>query len=1368
MTKVIAAKKVKALTFAPKQHHMHKLALSLLFALATAAIFAQQRPVPPHFDADAPAWAKMLLEESPNVRNIQAAYKAYHDERPFQKTRYTQFYKRWMQWARPFAQADGTLLFPTVADLDKDEQQRLKLRNLEIRKLRNERAAPPISQFPNFPISTWSFNGPKVHYFPDASAQSVDHTNIYAFDIYAANPNILYAGGEAGGVWKTTNKGLNWTLLTADVLHGAFGAVKINPQNPDMVYAGTGGKLIKTSDGGATWQTVYTEANFWAQEIYVHEATPDLVLVASEKGLLRSTDAGATWVKAWAANTWGVKPKPGDPNTVWAIRDNGNSSDFMISTDGGGSFMASNTGWWQPTGNREVTGAIIAPCPSNPTKIYAFLSGEGDGLGGYIGVFKSTDGGATWSNTHPTNSIGQPYSIPNHTNLMDANGVDWFWQGFYDQAIVVNPLNDNQLIAGGCSWFRSNDGGATWSGYGGYVGGTGITGDRHPDIQWTAAVGNELWIASDGGLVYSTNFGQSVEGRNNGISGAALWGFDSGWNEDILVGGRYHNGNMAYHESFPNGTYYAIGGAEAPTGYVNPGPERKIYHSDIGGDIIRPGFGNGLGNFPVGTWPNESYAYYENSEMEWHPDCWNIVFLGKEDKLWQSTDGGTTFTVLYDFPGGVDRNVYDIEICRSNPDRMYVSQWNGTDDVVHRSLDGGLTWQICAALPTPNNNDRIKMAVSAENPDVLWLAVSYGSNGKKVYKTTDAGVTWQNLTTNLLDGATVTSIMAQYGTDGGVYLGTTKGIFYRNNSMANWEPYSDGLPLSVEPNRLKPFYKKSLIRVGCWNAGVWEAPLFEPSATQPLAMVDKLKSFCPTDTFYFDDHSVVMHVAVSWAWQFADAQSVIGANTRTPRVVFNSAGDKLAVMTMTTPGGIFTDSLTVQVGDECTSLLPEALPGNALSLDGDGDYATMSEPLNLNSNTATISFWMKPTGDQSAWAGVVLCRGGNTTAGVHYGENNELHYMWNDQNWWWDTGIFPPIGEWSHVALVIEPNRATIYFNGVPTSLSTNHAIEEFNSPLVLGSDPNYDNRYFKGILDEVCFYDKALTQNQIREEMHLTRTHADTDGLRSYLQFNEADGPAFDRIGAGFASFGGDAVRVVSTVAVGPGVSSRQEVFENGPHFFGETGIMMAFADLPTTYPNGELVVTRLNIEPDQKPTNESVGNTYWVCHNFGQNPVFDELFNLLFDSIEIAVMGTTAKQYQLYARPPRADGNTWQLLATADGILPGTNGYIVFLEDNGVDEAAQFIITRPMATAVQKPVVAQPMVSVSPNPVSKNGSLNIHTNLTGKLKFKLYDAKGRAVQVAVFERDGQLAIDGLAAGVYAYSIESEGLMRFGKVVVE
>jgi hypothetical protein len=203
-------------------------------------------------------------------------------------------------------------------------------------------------------------------------------------------------------------------------------------------------------------------------------------------------------------------------------------------------------------------------------------------------------------------------------------------------------------------------------------------------------------------------------------------------------------------------------------------------------------------------------------------------------------------------------------------------------------------------------------------------------------------------------------------------------------------------------------------------------------------------------------------------------------------------------------------------------------------------------------------------------------------------------------------------------------------------------------------------------------------------------------------------------------------------------------------------------------TQPDGEVVVTKIDLTPDQSPPADRISKSYWVFHNFGNNIVFDELLNIRFERIGFVPFSSTVEQYQLFSRPPRADGDTWQLLDTADELTPGPDGSVLFSDGNGVEEAAQFIISRPMTSAVQQPVKPAPMVSVSPNPVASNGVLNINTNLVGKVKFKLYDTKGRAVRVVVFERDGVLAINGLAAGVYAYSIESERVMRFGKVVVE
>lgn len=1245
---------------------MNRLLLVLICCLFSGAIMAQQHPTPIFVADDAPDWMQRLVQPNPNVFAVQRAYNTYYQQHEFVKTDYTQYYKRWIHWARHYVQPDGSIYIPTP--------QEQSQREARLRQLRHKKPEQGLEK----QLNDWTFIGPKETYDINGTTKVTWQTNIYCLHIAPSNNNILYAGGETGGIWKTTDKGITWTLLTKNTLHGSFGAIQIHPTNPDIVYAATSGKIIKTTDGGSTWATVYSESGLWVNEIAIHATNPNIVMAAAEEGLLRSTNGGSSWVDAFGQFSWAVKSKPDDANTFWAVRDNGAGADLMKSTDSGGTWTVSNTGFYTPTGDRAVTGAILAPCPSNPNKLYVYLCGSGTDLYGYIGVYVSNDAGATWANTNPANSIGATYSVPAHSNLMASNGTTGLQQGFYDMAIVVNPNNDQQLIAGGTSWYKSNDGGATWVGLGSYIG--GVLSWSHPDIQCTVAQGNDLWIASDGGINYSPDFGATHEARMNGISGADLWGFDSGWNEDILVGGRYHNGNMTYHQSFPEGKFYRMGGAEAPTGYVNPGNERKVYHSDIGGHRIAGGFANGRTSFNTSTFPNESYAYYANSEMTWHPQCWNIVYLGNENNLYKSTDGGSSFTLHHAFPGTVDNEVYEVEIARSNPQVMYCSQWDGTDDQIWRSNDGGQTFFACALLPLPNNNDRVKLTASATDPNILWVAVTYGSNGKKVYKSVNGGNTWTNLSTTLLNGVKVQDILAQHGTDGGVYIGTDAGVFYRNNTYTDWQPYSDGLPLSTECNRLKPFYRDGKLRNGTWGFGVWEAPLYEPSTTIAQAMADKLSSACARDTFYFDDYSVVNHSGASWSWNFPTAIFAANTNTRTPKALFSAIGDHIGIMTLSTPEGTFTDTLYLTITENiCTA---DTIPGKALSLDGTDDYASFAA-INLNSNTVTLTAWIKPDGIQNDWSGLIFCRGGNTTAGISLRSNNELRYHWNNGGYGWGSGLIVPDNEWTHIALVASPTSMKIYKNGIAATNTTTIGIEEFDGSVQIGRDPNGSVRYYKGLIDEVCVYNRTLSQAEIREHMHLTQKPETDSNLRAYFQFNtDVTGNLdYDKAHLYHASLVNGALRVASTGPFAGGTNYRTTVTAPTTVNAISTGATLQFGGI---VPNGEIVINRLHWAPDQVPAcdNYFADTHYWILNNYGSNATFTAPTLLLLDSInlpDIAVIPLNS--YQFYRRAFNADGNTWgSPISQPTTVTSGTIGSFNFGTANGITQSGQYIVSNSL----------------------------------------------------------------------------------------
>lgn len=1321
----------------------HTFIFLICFCSFIARVECQEKPVRLDTSGNVPEYIKLIQRDHVNVFEIERAFKRDREQTGIQKNSFTQYYKRWMQWSRARMKADGSVEDFSADDYQNEERIR--------RQLRKDPGVHPRNGAGN-----WSFAGPAKTYHTDGSTKVTWQTNIYCMDVAPSNQNIVYAGGESGGLWKSTDKGLNWTLTTRNVMHDAFSSVQVHPSDPNTVFAGTSTKIIRTKNGGQDWETIYTENGLEAYDLEIQRSNPKVIFAATNAGLLRSTDGGSNWTKLWTTITWTIRIHTGDPSKMYAVRKNGNTASLMISIDSGTSWTDAGERIYKADPGIVVSGALIALCPSNPEKMYAYLCGEGGSLYGYIGVFVSDDGGSTWLNTNPQNAIGGTYQIPGHTNLMANDGAYGFNQGFYDMAIVVNPQNENELIAGGTSWFKSVDGGASWQPLGGYVGNLPWS---HPDIQCLVAAGTDLWIASDGGINYSSNFGKSMEARMDGISGADLWGFDSGWNDDILVGGRYHNGNMAWYEQFPNQTFYRMGGAEAPTGYVNPGPGRKTYFSDIGGQSLVGGFTEGIRSFPVGLFPNESYAYYANSEMCWHPACWNILYLGRENKLWKSEDGGATFKVLYTFPGSSDRSVFEIEVCRSNPSVMYCSQWDGTDDAIWRSEDEGKSWVKCKALPLPNNNDRVKMTVSAISSELIWVAVSYGSNGKKVYKSTDGGRSWINLTTAVLDNVRISDILHAAGTEGGIYLGTNRGVFYRNEQMADWIPYSDGLPISAETNRLKAFYRDGKIRNGCWGFGVWESALFEESQVIPQIMTDKLTSQCLRDTFYFDDHSIVKHKDAHWSWSFDDVLYQSGQNERSVRVLFKSSGTKRVLMTLETPKGFYYDTLWVEVKDECNK---DSLPGQALYLGGNASYVLAKAP-GFSTNKMTMMAWVKSEGTQKDWCAILFSRSSGQASGISLLSNGDIRYHWGSGGYNWNSGARLEPGVWTHIALVIEPNSATIYKDGVPYVHRTTLAAGDFYSAVSIGADLNGGDRFFKGWIDEACIYNRSLSQNEIREIMHLTRTHTAVDGLVSYYQFNDGSDKIFDRQGSNHGTISGTATLAPSYAPVGPGFSKRLNLNSNGLFDFSPAGLTV---ELPQggSFPNGEICVSRINYIPSQyfNPDQKPVSPSYWIFHNFGSNRNFTPFRSVKFDDIGPVSSSSGLNDYHLYSRPVHADTSTWSPLGFSTNRFSGNQGTAVF--EQVISSEGQLLVSKIEGdTLVVKlkevtPEIISQGISIYPNPVfAKSQPFHIQCNWAGPVRGTLLDAEGKIIRRFVFERSCSLDISNLNPGSYFCIFEHE-----------
>jgi hypothetical protein len=313
--------------------------------------------------------------------------------------------------------------------------------------------------------------------------------------------------------------------------------------------------------------------------------------------------------------------------------------------------------------------------------------------------------------------------------------------------------------------------------------------------------------------------------------------------------------------------------------------------------------------------PNESYYAAESSEMEFHPDCYTIAFIGKDNKLWKTTDGGGSYSLVHTFGTSTNNFVNHIEISSSNPDVMYVHQRpsSGSTGTLWKTIDGGVSWNSLT-LPA-GNSQRAVLAVNPQNENELWMAFPGGSNGNKVFKTTNGGTSWSNLTSSLLNNESIHSIVHVAGTDGGIYVGTNNAVFYRNNTTT-WVIDNTGLPTYMSTNILRPFYRDGKIRMASYGKGIWESS-FNEQPSEPICriMVDKLEQtvFCSVDSFYFEDYSFLNHQGASWSWSFPTGLPS-SSTERNPAVFFANAGTHLAILTITDQfGNTDQDSLYVTV-----------------------------------------------------------------------------------------------------------------------------------------------------------------------------------------------------------------------------------------------------------------------------------------------------------------------------------------------------------------------------------------------------------------------------------------------------------------------
>jgi photosystem II stability/assembly factor-like uncharacterized protein len=843
----------------------------------------------PAYQNSYPRWGKMLYQYPVNYN---AVIKAFNNSSQKDDKALVRYYKLWKRNLLQWVKDDGTVFLPDMNEY----YQRL----YAVQKNNAVRNSTGDSQ--------WSFLGPKETYWlneqgssvpPDACAWQV---NVYSFDVAPSNHDIIYAGTETGFMNKTTDKGNTWQLLGCDYYFGGgITAVAVNPVNPDMVYVAAGNQVHKTTDGGTTWTPLLAVGNqFKADRLIIDPQNSDKIFAAANSGLYLSTDGGQSWERKWSRKTYDVAIKPGNSNYVYGITIAGANFRIVESTNGGNTFAEQTT---FPNNIYNKSGGLLAVTPANPDKLLAILLSANNTP--YL--YKETLSTGVWS----------LLATGNTPAFKMDNG-----QGYFDLVLDVSPLNENMVLVGTTTSFRSTNGGTSFTAIGGYYGPFSV----HPDFQDIKMLDDgDTWMSCDGGMYLTTDdFGstQNYFALNNGLIGSDMWGFDQGWNEDLVVGGRYHNGNTAIAD-FYNSKALRMGGAESPTGWIMKGKSRYAAFNDLGNGWILPPTAEDPpeGRFLFTKYPNMDEYGGRRGNMVFHTNYYGTVFLGEGNGFWKSTDMGETFDLLYDF----GNRVRYLQISYHNPDVLYADIVNKG---LYRTNDGGETWEYKPSLTSGNyGNSNWKgktfIAISPNDENTVYACLQNGTwSGDigKIFKSADGGDTWEDWTGTLSEYTKDIVVQPDSAGNDIVYLFTnarydkTAKVYMRKQGMTDWVLFNNNYPAGFYVNLAMPFYRDAKLRVG-GSGGVWESPMSDTNY-KPIVnpWVKKEHYNCMSDTLYFDDHSIMKHAGAAWHWDISpDPAYISNADIRNPKVVLGNPGSYTVKLTVTQNGVNYEKEITDMV-----------------------------------------------------------------------------------------------------------------------------------------------------------------------------------------------------------------------------------------------------------------------------------------------------------------------------------------------------------------------------------------------------------------------------------------------------------------------
>ena len=643
-------------------------------------------------------------------------------------------------------------------------------------------------------------------------------------------PLVFYFGSTGGGVWKTTDGGAYWENVSDRFFQRAsVGALAVAQADPNVVYAGMGESCIRgnvshgdgvyrSTDAGRTWSHLGLQDTRHIAKVRVHPTNPDLVYVAAlghahgpnqERGVFRSKDGGQSWeqvlFRGQDAGASDLSMDPHNPRvlyasfwetrrTPWSLTSGGPGSGLFKSTDGGDTWTEISRNKGLPRADNVLGKIGVCASGARPERVFAIVEAE-DGA-----VFRSDDGGETW------------------TRLSEERGLRQ--RAWYYHHIIADPQDPETVWVLNTETWKSHDGGQTFSGF------AIPHGDNH-DLWIDPRDPRRMIEGNDGGATVTFNAGETWSSIYNQPTAEFYHVTTDTRTPYRLYAAQQDNTTISVPSRSPliaitQSEAIEIGGGESGYIAVRPDNPNVIFAGSYLGYLTRYDHTTGQAR-SIEVWPEDVLgggARDARYRFQWtfptllSPHDPNTLYV-TGNHVFRSTDEGTSWEEIS--PDLTRNDVSKLEssggpITKDNTGAEFYCTifsfvesplerglfWAGTDDgLVHVSRDNGKTWQNVTPPGLPEWTLISIIEASPHDAGAAYVAATrykLDDFAPYAFKTTDYGASWTRITSGIPENVFVRVVREDPTRRGLLYAGTETGVFVSYDDGGTWRPAKGNLP----------------------------------------------------------------------------------------------------------------------------------------------------------------------------------------------------------------------------------------------------------------------------------------------------------------------------------------------------------------------------------------------------------------------------------------------------------------------------------------------------------------------------------------------------------------------------------------------